>query len=141
MAAELDVVMVTSAVCPSRSVLGGSVRVMVVAYVTTELLAVAVGAMAVTFAADVALAMAGKVILATWPTLTLEMSDSLSETVIVIVLLSMISAKPEPEAVLDEPEEPEPDELAALAALAALELEPEPEDDEPPDDEPPDATV
>jgi hypothetical protein len=71
------------------------------------------------------------------------MSDSLSETVIVIVLLSMISANPEPEAVLDEPEEPEPDELAALP-VAALELEPEddePPEDEPPEDEPPDEMV
>jgi hypothetical protein len=50
----------------------------------------------------------------------------------VIVLLSMISAKPEAE--LDEPEEPEVDELDALAAA-------ELEDDEPPDDEPPDETV
>jgi hypothetical protein len=54
------------------------------------------------------------------------MSDSLSETVIVIVLLSMISAKPDPE--LDEPEPDEPE----LDELAVVELEPEP--DEPPDD-------
>jgi len=74
---------------------------------------------------------------ATLPTLTLEMSDSLSETVIVIVLLSMISAKPEPE--LEEPDEPEPDEPEPdeLDELAAAELE----DDEPSDDEPPDDTV
>ena len=104
--AELFVVIATAAVCPSRSPAGMLSSVIVVAKVTTELLAVAVGAIAVTVAVAFRPVMAGKVIVAFWPTLTEVMSASAMFAVTVMAETSAIVTKPEEAAEAPVPEAP-----------------------------------
>ena len=77
------------------------------------------------------------------PTCTLLMSDSLNATVIVSVSVLTISANPDPEPLLEEPEPPDPPRLPAVVLPAPdpppdEELEDELEEDPP---EPPADTV
>ncbi len=90
------------------------------------MLAVAVGAIAVTFAVAVALSSAGKVMEATWPTFTSAMSASAMDAVTVYeATLSMVmKLLPEDDDVDDDEEEPDDDELLD-PPLLAVELPPE----------------
>src|SRR5450830_1370870 len=107
--------MATDAVCPSRSPAGMLARVIVVAYVTTELLVVAVGALAVTVASAVSPGTAGKVTTAFWPTVTEAMSASAMLAVTVMAEASAIVAKPDEEdEVADDDPVPAEDDDAAL---------------------------
>ena len=131
MDAELLVVIVTSAVCPRRRLAGGFVSVTVVAYVTTELLVVAVGEIAVTVAVEDAPVIAGNEMVAASPTFTSAMSDSALAALTVNLETSAISTKAEDDdedelldesvplpPVFDPPDELElDDELLPLTVL------------------------
>ena len=93
-AADDFVVMATWADWPRRSPGGIVLNVTVVGKVTTELLAVPVGAIAVTVAAAVTPVIAGKVTVAVWPTVTAAISASAMLADTVIAETSAIVANP-----------------------------------------------
>ena len=112
----------TAAVWPRRKPVGIEASVIVVAYVTTELLVVAVGAIAVTVASAVCPGTAGKVTTAFWPTVTEEISASAMLALTVMAEILAIVAKLDPELVEDVP-------LAAVALADSVvddDDEPEP---------------
>jgi hypothetical protein len=89
------------------------------------LLVVPTGEIAVTWAPSVTPLRASTVIVAGWPTFTLLTSDSLSATVMVIVLELTISTKGVPEEELVpvvEPELPRPPAVVAAAVLEVLDV-------------------
>jgi len=90
----------TSAVMPSRTVLGGAIRSIVTSYVTTLLVTVEVGDTAVTLPVTVVLVSAASVTVAGWPTLILVASASAKPATTSSFFRFSIVTKPE--LLLDE---------------------------------------